>query len=295
MKRWHRLRSASVACGAACSACGFRAMSIPPVGGSQFNPPPPAPPPPPKIEAPVVPQIGCAAAATTTGPRRGLPSATGSARCLDDGAAGGLRSGRARRVFAQAAPIGKLFMFELLSEKRCPLSGSRSISVLGEKHPQGIVRALDVGNHPAVGSVDQDEIQRDRAAVDCRRRRRHRSCRIACEGWISRRRRSSRSGSAPGNRRARSSAELHALRKLGSKNWRAVAASCGSPLERSGRARCRNRRRRSGPAIPANGTRPRRSRYRDRPAEPVLRLQGSLPSPLRFICIRAYHIMRCAN
>ena len=28
-----------------------------------------------------------------------------------------------------------------------------------------IVRAFDIGDHPAVGSVDQDEVQRDRAAV----------------------------------------------------------------------------------------------------------------------------------
>jgi hypothetical protein len=37
--------------------------------------------------------------------------------------------------------------------------------VLLEKHAQGIMRALDIRDHPAVGSIHDDEIQRDAPAV----------------------------------------------------------------------------------------------------------------------------------
>jgi len=45
------------------------------------------------------------------------------------------------------------------------MTGLFSVVVLGEKHAQRILRALDVRNDPAVGSVDENEIQRHRAAV----------------------------------------------------------------------------------------------------------------------------------
>jgi hypothetical protein len=34
-----------------------------------------------------------------------------------------------------------------------------SIPKLLQKHPQGVMRALDIGDQPALGSVDQDEVQ----------------------------------------------------------------------------------------------------------------------------------------
>ena len=36
---------------------------------------------------------------------------------------------------------------------------------MAEKHTQRIVRALDVRDHPAVGTIDDDEIQRDCPAI----------------------------------------------------------------------------------------------------------------------------------
>jgi hypothetical protein len=36
---------------------------------------------------------------------------------------------------------------------------------VAEKHTQRIVRALDVRDHPAVGTIDDDEIQRDCPAI----------------------------------------------------------------------------------------------------------------------------------
>src|ERR1700704_5521065 len=47
----------------------------------------------------------------------------------------------------------------MMGYRRFPL-----ISVLGEEHAQRIVRALDVRNYPAIGTVDENEIQRDRTA-----------------------------------------------------------------------------------------------------------------------------------
>ena len=45
------------------------------------------------------------------------------------------------------------------------------VPVLRQEHPQGIMRAFDVGDDPAVGAVDQDEIQRHRAALVVKRGR----------------------------------------------------------------------------------------------------------------------------
>ena len=74
--------------GGAASAQQF----IPP-GGSRFNPPPPPPLPAPKIEAPVVPKMD----APLSYDYRPAPRPSFSdriARCLDEGAAAGLRPGR---------------------------------------------------------------------------------------------------------------------------------------------------------------------------------------------------------
>jgi len=63
------------------------------VGGSRFNPPPPAALPPPKIEAPVVPKLD----APLSYDYRPAPRPSFSdriARCLDEGAAAGLRPSR---------------------------------------------------------------------------------------------------------------------------------------------------------------------------------------------------------
>ncbi|MDP1866772.1 hypothetical protein [Bradyrhizobium sp.] len=66
------------------------AQVVPP-GGSQFNPPLPPPPPPPKIEVPAIPKLD----ATLPVPKvQGLPRDSFGdriAKCLQDGAAAGLR------------------------------------------------------------------------------------------------------------------------------------------------------------------------------------------------------------
>ena len=78
--------------------------------------------------------------------RRGLPLANESANASMTPPAAGLAQ-------ASATPI------------HGPAPIDRSVSILREKHRQGILRALDVGDQPAVGTFDQNEIQRDRAAV----------------------------------------------------------------------------------------------------------------------------------
>jgi hypothetical protein len=74
------------------------------VGGSRFNPPPPPALPPPKIEAPVVPKMD----APLSYDYRPAPRPSFSdriARCLDEGAAAGLRPGR-RAAYSRSCANG---------------------------------------------------------------------------------------------------------------------------------------------------------------------------------------------
>src|SRR5260221_14729003 len=89
------------------------------------------------------------ARARTMRPRRGLLSATGSIRAsMKPPPAGSART--------SARPI----------RDPAPTADDRNalVPVLREKHAQGIVRTLDVVNHPAVRSVHDDEVHRDRAS-----------------------------------------------------------------------------------------------------------------------------------
>jgi hypothetical protein len=73
------------------------------VGGSRFNPPPPPALPPPKIEAPVVPKLD---APLSYDYRPARPSFSDRiARCLDEGAAAGLRPGR-RAAYSRSCANG---------------------------------------------------------------------------------------------------------------------------------------------------------------------------------------------
>jgi hypothetical protein len=73
-------------------------------GGSRFNPPPRLPPPPPKIEAPVVPKLDAPLSYDYLPPPR--PSFSDRiARCLDEGAASGLRPS-ARAAYSRSCANG---------------------------------------------------------------------------------------------------------------------------------------------------------------------------------------------
>jgi hypothetical protein len=74
------------------------------VGGSRFNPPPPPALPPPKIEAPVVPKIDVPLSYDyRPAPRPSFSDRI--ARCLDEGAAAGLRPGR-RAAYSRSCANG---------------------------------------------------------------------------------------------------------------------------------------------------------------------------------------------